>query len=114
MRSRGAWSMCTRAWALSPSSTAQPGQVLVCWHVENETTQTAFPKSLVITWAEDGRSDIQPPTSTGYGTSVIRELIPYELKGSKCEFEITPLGVRCRIEIPARFIVMHSGSPTAQ
>ncbi len=101
------------ALSQSPSGTAQAGQVLVSWRVETEKTRTAFPKSLVITWAEDGRSDIQAPTRTGYGTSVIRDLIPYELKGSKCEFEIAATGARCRIEIPARFIVMHAGPATA-
>lgn len=84
------------------------GQVQVRWHLDMDETSPAVPKALVITWTESGGPTIAQPTRRGYGTSVIRELIPYELRGSKCSHAITSEGVACRIEIPARFLVRDS------
>jgi hypothetical protein len=38
----------------------------------------------------------------GYGTSIIRELIPFEL-GVAVELSIVPEGTRCRLEIPGEW-----------
>jgi two-component sensor histidine kinase len=54
---------------------------------------------LAIRWQETGGSAVQAPHRTGYGTSVIRELIPFELDG-KVDLDFGPDGVRCRVEIP--------------
>ena len=58
---------------------------------------------LIIEWLEAGRSDSGAQGQPGYGTSVIRQLLPYELDGA-VEFSITSKEVRCRIEIPAKWI----------
>jgi hypothetical protein len=47
---------------------------------------------------------------TGYGTSVIRNLIPYELGGT-VDYVFVPDGIRCKIEIPARWYEMSESSP---
>jgi hypothetical protein len=39
------------------------------------------------------------PAREGYGTSAIRNLIPYELGGT-VDLAYTSSGVRCKIEIP--------------
>ena len=39
------------------------------------------------------------PAQAGYGTSVIRDLIPYELGGT-VEFKFAADGVRCVVVIP--------------
>jgi hypothetical protein len=39
------------------------------------------------------------PAREGYGTSVIRNLIPYELGGT-VDLAYTSSGVRCKFEIP--------------
>jgi len=39
----------------------------------------------------------------GYGTSVIRELLPYEL-GGKVDLAFAADGVRCKLEIPAEWV----------
>ncbi len=54
-----------------------------------------------MTWRETGGPPIQAPSRSGYGTSLIRALIPHEL-GGKVELELAPTGVICRIEIPLR------------
>ena len=58
---------------------------------------------LIIEWLEAGRSASGAQGKPGYGTSVIRQLLPYELDGA-VEFSITSKEVRCRIEIPAKWI----------
>jgi len=56
---------------------------------------------LLLTWRETGGPPIATPSRSGYGTSLIRDLIPHEL-GGKVELELAPTGVTCRIEIPLR------------
>ena len=55
---------------------------------------------LLIEWQEDGGPPAMIPAREGYGTSVIRNLIPYEL-GGKVDLAYTTGGVRCKIEIPS-------------
>ena len=56
---------------------------------------------LLITWHETGGPPIVAPSRSGYGTSLIRDLIPHEL-GGKVELALAPAGVTCRIEVPLR------------
>jgi len=54
---------------------------------------------LLIEWQESGGPPAVIPTREGYGTTVIRNLIPYELGGT-VDLAYTATGVRCKIEIP--------------
>jgi PAS domain S-box-containing protein len=54
---------------------------------------------LAFEWQEIGGPSVATPSNQGYGTSVIREIIPYELGGT-AELTFAPEGVRCRLEIP--------------
>ena len=56
---------------------------------------------LLMTWHETGGPPVAAPSRPGYGTSLIRDLIPHEL-GGKVELELASAGVTCRIEIPLR------------
>jgi PAS domain S-box-containing protein len=58
---------------------------------------------LRIDWEESGGPHVEPPTRSGYGTSVVRELIPYELGGS-VDLKHPPEGVRCMLEIPIHWL----------
>ena len=44
-----------------------------------------------------------PPRKSGFGTTVVRELVPYELGGS-VEPEYRPEGFRCRLKIPGHWL----------
>lgn len=57
---------------------------------------------LVLEWNETGGPPVVVSTRTGYGTSVIRDLIPYELGGA-VDLSFASGGVSCRIEIPSRW-----------
>jgi two-component sensor histidine kinase len=70
------------------------GRVSIRWHWQlNGTYQLAFH------WQELGGPAVVAPSNSGYGMSLIREVIPYELGGT-ADFAITPEGARCKLEIP--------------
>jgi len=58
---------------------------------------------LCIEWVESGGPKVMPNTRSGYGTSVIRDLIPYELGGT-VDLVLAPDGVRCEIKIPTHWL----------
>ena len=70
------------------------GRVSVRWYRKlNGSAQ------FVLVWRETGGPTVETPKRFGYGTGVIRELIPYELGGT-VDVSFAPDGVRCRLEIP--------------
>jgi PAS domain S-box-containing protein len=58
---------------------------------------------LAIEWQETGGPPVIPPSTSGYGTSVIRELIPFEFGGT-VDLTFDPRGVRCRLEVPPQCV----------
>ena len=53
-----------------------------------------------IQWQESGGPAVSTPSQTGFGTSVIRELIPFEL-GGRVDLTFASDGLKCRLVIPA-------------
>ena len=78
------------------------GRVSVCWQ-RPRNGQALGP--LVIEWLEVGGPPVKDPTNSGYGKSVITELVPYEL-GGRASLEFPREGVRCRLEIPAEWLAL--------
>ena len=60
-------------------------------------------RALLIEWQETRGPPVLAPSQSGYGTSIIRELIPFELGGA-VELSFAPEGTRCRLEIPGEWI----------
>jgi two-component sensor histidine kinase len=58
---------------------------------------------LVLEWREIGGPLVAAPRANGYGTSVIRDLIPYELGGAVA-YVLASEGARCRVAIPAKWL----------
>jgi PAS domain S-box-containing protein len=58
---------------------------------------------LIIEWQEAGGPPVLAPSQSGYGTSIIRELIPFEL-GGKVDLVFASKVIGCRLEIPADWI----------
>ena len=50
---------------------------------------------------------VEAPGNPGYGTSTIRDLIPYEFGGA-VDLVLAPDGVRCRLELAADWLVTTS------
>jgi PAS domain S-box-containing protein len=76
------------------------GSVSIRWHwLPNGKAHDR----LVIEWQETGGPVIDAPSKSGYGTSVIGELIPHELGGT-VDFELTADGARCKFEIPIKWL----------
>ena len=72
----------------------QSGHVSVRWYRKlNGSAQ------LVLVWQETGGPRVEAPKKSGYGTSVVRDLVPYEFGGT-VDLSFAPEGVRCRLEIP--------------
>ncbi len=71
------------------------GRVSVTWDRKpNEQAAT-----LVMEWREGGGPPVAARVESSYGTSLIRELIPYEL-GGKVDLVFASDGACCRIEFP--------------
>jgi PAS domain S-box-containing protein len=58
---------------------------------------------LAIEWQEIGGPPVSAPSASGYGTSIIRDLIPYEFGGA-VDLVFALEGVRCRVELPADWL----------
>ncbi len=71
------------------------GRVSVSW----DRTGTDAAAILTITWRELGGEPIAAPGRSGYGLSLIRDLIPHELGGT-VDLKFPPDGACCKIEIP--------------
>jgi PAS domain S-box-containing protein len=70
------------------------GWVSVRWDLQSNGSG---PAQLRLQWHENGGPLVTTPGRPGYGTSVIRELVPYELGGT-VEIEYKEKGVSCTIE----------------
>jgi PAS domain S-box-containing protein len=76
------------------------GQVSVRWRRQSNGGELP---GLVLEWRETGGPPVGPASVSGYGTSVIRDIIPYELGGS-VDYVHAPNGVRCRLRVPAKWL----------
>jgi PAS domain S-box-containing protein len=72
------------------------GRVLVTWALTS-----AWPATLTITWRELGGPRVSAPLQSSYGSSLIRNLIPYELHGT-IDLTFPPEGACCTITIPLK------------
>ena len=71
------------------------GRVSATWDIQSLDGDV----KLVFEWRELGGPPVAVKASSGYGTSLIRDLIPHELGGT-VDLVFTPEGVNCKIEIP--------------
>ena len=76
------------------------GCVSVCWR---QQPNGQGENQVRLEWQERGAPQVVPPSQWGYGSCVIRHLIPYELGGT-VELVHSREGVRCNLEIPAHWI----------
>jgi two-component sensor histidine kinase len=88
---------------------AKDGCVAVRWaHIPNRESEGR----LRIQWEESGGPTVRPQARPGYGSSVIRNLIPYELDGT-VDIVRAPDGIRCTLEIPARWLASRGSGERA-
>jgi two-component sensor histidine kinase len=85
------------------------GRVSIRW----EQRRNARPRShLVLEWREVGGPPVTAPSKPSYGTSTIRDLIPYEFGGT-VELVLAQEGVRCRLKLPSDWL-SSDGKPAAE
>jgi len=88
---------------------AQNGRVSIRW----EHRLNGHPHSdLVLEWREVGGPFVVAPENSGFGTSTIRDLIPYEFGGT-VDLAFAPSGVGCRLELPANWLTHSNEVPAA-
>jgi PAS domain S-box-containing protein len=76
------------------------GRVSIRWHRH----LSGHPRShLVFEWQELGGPPVVALGKSSYGTSTIRDLIPYEFGGT-VNLALAPEGVQCRLELPAEWL----------
>jgi PAS domain S-box-containing protein len=85
------------------------GRVLIQWD-QRINGQPRPP--LVLEWQEIGGPPVVAPGKASYGTSTIRDLIPYEFSGS-VDLALASNGVRCRLELPADWL-RNDGEPVQE
>ena len=83
------------------------GHVMITW----ERPHNSQPPNLLVNWKEFGGPPVVAPEKSSFGTSTIRDLIPYEF-GGRVDLTLAPEGVRCRIELPADWL-SSGGTPTS-
>ena len=76
----------------------QSGRVLLRWWWQRNGSGDR----LVIEWKEIDGPPVLAPSEPSYGTSIIRELIPFELGGA-ANLTFASEGIRCRLEIPGKW-----------
>jgi len=72
------------------------GRVTVSWDIKPNGNVAA---NLVLEWREVGGPPPSAKTQSGYGTRLIRDLVPHELGGT-VDLEFAAEGVSCRIGFP--------------
>jgi PAS domain S-box-containing protein len=83
------------------------GRVSIRW----DRRLNGHPHHLVLEWQEIGGPPVVATGKPSYGTSTIRDLIPYEFGGT-VDLVLAPKGVRCRLELPADWL-RKSGEPVS-
>src|SRR5262249_18502320 len=77
----------------------QSGRVSIRW----ERRLNGHLPRLVLQWQEIDGPPVIAPRSPSYGTSTIRDLIPYEFGGT-VDLVFAPGGVQCRLDLPADWL----------
>jgi len=80
--------------------TTPQGRILVRWDWRLEAQAQG---RLFVEWVETGGPPVVIPSQPGYGTSAIRNLVPYELGGT-VDLVFDAKGLRCSIELPSKCI----------
>jgi PAS domain S-box-containing protein len=76
------------------------GRVSIRW----DRHRNGHPRShLVFEWQEIGGPPVVALGKSSYGTSTIRDLIPYEFGGT-VDLVLAPQGVQCHLELPAEWL----------
>ncbi len=75
---------------------ADSGRVIVRWQLGPE-------RELLLHWREQGGPPVQPPRHQGFGSTIIRRSIPYDL-GGKAELHYHLAGLEAHFTIPARHV----------
>jgi PAS domain S-box-containing protein len=92
--------LTTNAAKYGALSTKQ-GRVLIRW---DQRLNGHARSDLVLIWKEIGGPPVASRSKPGYGTSTIRDLIPYEFGGT-VDHVLASDGVHCHLQLPADWLI---------
>jgi PAS domain S-box-containing protein len=92
--------LATNAAKYGALSNNSRGRVSVRWDCRSDGSSS---DRLVIEWRESSGPPVVVPDASGYGTSIIRELIPYEF-GGMVDYVPAQDGVRCTLQMPITLV----------
>ena len=84
----------------------EDGRLAVTWTV-------ARTGDLILSWTESEGPVVKPPSRRGFGSIVIEQSIPFELRGGAL-IEYRPEGVHARFTIPYDFVTKGDGAPASR
>jgi two-component sensor histidine kinase len=87
--------------------TTPQGRIAMRWDWRPDTHAQ---ERLLLEWVETGGPPVVTPSQPGYGTSAIRNVVPYELGGT-VDLTFDAEGLRCRIELPSKCILRDTQAP---
>jgi two-component sensor histidine kinase len=87
--------------------TTPQGCISVRWDWRRDADSTG---RLLLDWVETGGPPVVNPSQPGYGTSAIRDLVPYELGGT-VNLHFDAEGLRCTIELPSKCVRSDTQAP---
>ena len=76
---------------------AEGAQLRIAWSVEGD-------RGLELRWTETNGPAVVPPSRRGFGTVVVEQSIPFELKGT-AQIDYAADGVKALFTIPAEFVL---------
>ncbi|MEO7814385.1 MAG: HWE histidine kinase domain-containing protein [Sphingomicrobium sp.] len=91
------------------TNSAKYGSLSAVGHVNIQWTRDNH-GSLVIEWEEADGPLVKEPTRRGFGTTIITHSLPYDLGGTT-DVDFAPDGLRVRMVVPARHIVLADAEP---
>jgi len=74
------------------------GRLLVHWHAEQSEDNVIW---LIMVWREENGPRVSVPTRTGFGTSIIRDMLRYEFSADVALLYDAD-GLKCRITMPLK------------
>ena len=85
--------LCTNATKYGALSVAD-GRVSLFWNVSDDE-----PKRFLLHWKESGGPTVFEPTNKSFGSRLIEQALPGQLKG-EARLRFDPTGLGCEVNIP--------------
>ena len=84
------------------------GRIEINWYID----RSGGTPLLILDWIEKGGPPVQAPARRGFGSELLEQTLPFELK-ARTTLAFEPAGLRCLISIPVSPRLLRQGLPPA-